>query len=67
MVCVVLLDFCQRFYWKDSKDGRCTRDKVAWSTLTLPKSKGGLGLIDPEVQSKSFVIKVNTKRSTSRG
>ena len=32
--------------------------KVAWSTLVLPKSKGGLGLIDPGLQSQALLCKV---------
>ena len=32
--------------------------KVSWSTLVLPKSKGGLGLIDPGLQSQALLCKV---------
>ena len=39
-------------------EGAFARAKVAWSTLTLPKSKGGLGLIDPENQSKAMLAKL---------
>ncbi len=37
----------RNFLWSGG-DGEFVRAKVAWSTLILPKSKGGLGLIDPE-------------------
>ena len=32
--------------------------KIAWSTLTQSKDRGGLGLIDPEVQSKALLVKL---------
>ena len=32
--------------------------KVSWSTLVLPKSKGGLGLIDLGLQSQALLCKV---------
>ena len=31
---------------------------LSWSTLILPKSKGGLGLIDPKLQSWAFLCMV---------
>ena len=31
--------------------------KVAWSVIIQPKHKGGLGLIDPFVQSKTLLAK----------
>ena len=31
--------------------------KVAWSVLIQPKQKGGLGLIDPFMQSKALLVK----------
>ena len=45
------------FLWvRNRKDNATT--KVSWSTLILPKSKGGLGLIDPELQSRALICKV---------
>ena len=32
--------------------------KVAWSTLTQSKDRGGLGLTDPEAQSKALLVKL---------
>ena len=34
-----------------------TIPKVAWSIITQPKHKGGLGLIDPFMQSKALLAK----------
>ena len=47
----------RNFLWSGG-DGSFARAKVAWSTLILPKSKGGLGLIDPETQSISLLGKL---------
>ena len=47
----------RNFLWSGG-EGAFARAKVAWSTLTLPKSKGGLGLIDPENQSKAMLAKL---------
>ena len=39
------------FLWAGNRKDNATA-KVSWSTLILPKSKGGLGSIDPGVQSQ---------------
>jgi len=31
---------------------------VKWDTLTLPISKGGLGIIDPKTQSEALFVKL---------
>ena len=41
------------FLWAGNKKDNAAA-KVSWSTLILPKSKGGLGLIDPGFQSQSL-------------
>ena len=47
----------KNFLWSGG-DGGFARGKVAWSTLILPKCHGGLGLIDPEDQSKAMIAKL---------
>ena len=39
-------------------EGGYARAKVAWTTIILPKSQGGLGLIDLESQSKAMLAKI---------
>ena len=39
-------------------EGSVAKAKVALSTLILPKSEGGLGLIDPEIQIKAMLAKL---------
>ncbi len=46
----------RNFIWS-GKDKDNARAKVAWKTLIQPKSKGGLGLIDPWQQSKALLSK----------
>ena len=47
----------RNFIWSGREGGRACA-QVAWTTLILPKSKGGLGLIDPEDQSKALLAKL---------
>ena len=47
----------RNFIWAGGDDG-LARSKVAWETLTKPKAWGGLGLIDPEKQSKALLVKL---------
>ena len=46
-----------RNYIWSGKEDHVTRAKVAWPILTTPKSRGGLGLIDPLTQSKAVLAK----------
>ena len=46
----------RNFLWSGG-DGSPTRAKVAWSVITLPTSRGGLGLIDPACQSRALLGK----------
>ena len=39
------------------KEDHATQAKVTWPILTSPKSRGGLGLIDPLSQSKALLAK----------
>ena len=42
---------------RSGKENHVARAKVAWSILTTPNSRGGLGLIDPLSQSKALLAK----------
>ncbi len=47
----------RNFLWSGG-DGTWTRSKVAWSTITQPRARGGLSVIDPEQQSKALLVKL---------
>ena len=47
----------RNFLWSGG-DGRFAQPMVAWSTITQPKERGGLGVIDPECQSKALLVKL---------
>eukprot|EP00250_Pteridium_aquilinum_P032963 c5017_g1_i1 orf=1-213(-) len=38
------------FLWMDSNGSLDTKERVAWDTIVLPQSEGGLGVFDPERQ-----------------
>ncbi|MCO5586639.1 hypothetical protein L7F22_040580 [Adiantum nelumboides] len=43
----------------DQPDGtHVTRARVRWSTVVMPTSQGGLGIIDPEMQSRALLTKL---------
>ena len=44
------------YIWS-GKENHATRAKVMWHVLTYPKSRGGIGLIDPLSQSKALLAK----------
>mgnify|MGYP000158494050 FL=1 len=44
------------FLWSGKKEGNI-RSKVAWKTIILPISKGGLGVIDPQQQCQALLGK----------
>ena len=46
------------FLWSGSDGIHDTRVRVRWSTVILPKAAGGLGIIDPEMQSKALLAKL---------
>ncbi|MCO5551035.1 hypothetical protein L7F22_004531 [Adiantum nelumboides] len=46
------------FLWGGSDGTRDTRARVAWHTVILPKEEGGLGIIDPEMQSAALLSKL---------
>jgi hypothetical protein len=55
----------RNFIW----GGKATnaRAKVKWDTLSLPISKGGLGIIDPKMQSKALLTKLLVRGLTPGG
>ena len=46
----------RNFLW-GGKNGSRTIAKVAWKVLIQPKIHGGLGLIDPLMQSRALLVK----------
>ena len=47
----------RNFLWSGG-DGSAARAKVAWSVITLPTARGGLGVIDPACQSRALLGKL---------
>ena len=45
------------YLWAGSDGSHNTRARVAWHTCILPRSQGGLGIIDPEMQSRALISK----------
>ena len=48
----------RNFLWSGSDGSSTSRARVAWQTVILPKTKGGLGIIDPELQSQALLGKL---------
>ncbi|MCO5560919.1 hypothetical protein L7F22_014539 [Adiantum nelumboides] len=48
----------RNFLWGGSDGTRDTRTRVSWRTVILPKQEGGLGIIDPEMQSATLLSKL---------
>jgi hypothetical protein len=46
----------QNFIW--ARKATNARAKVKWDTLSLPTTKGGLGIIDPKTQSEALLAKL---------
>ena len=47
----------RNFLWSGKTEGNA-RSKVKWDVITLPRSKGGLGIIDPVDQSRALLSKL---------
>lgn len=47
----------RNYLWAGSDGTEDTRARVAWPTCFLPIDQGGLGIIDPEIQSKALISK----------
>ncbi|MCO5591071.1 hypothetical protein L7F22_045048 [Adiantum nelumboides] len=48
----------RNFLWGGSDGTRDTRPQVSWRTVILPRQEGGLGIIDPEMQSAALLSKL---------
>ena len=48
----------RNFLWSGCDGLRDTRPRVAWCTIILPREEGGLGIIDPEMQSFTLLSKL---------
>lgn len=48
----------RNFLWAGSDGTRDTRARVRWSTVILPLEEGGLGIINPEIQSRALISKL---------
>ena len=47
----------RNYLWAGYDASHDTRDRVAWHTCILPRSQGGLGIIDPLMQSRALISK----------
>lgn len=47
----------RNYLWAGTDGSEDTRARVAWHTCFLPIDQGGLGIIDPEIQSKALISK----------
>ncbi len=59
MMCNQVRGVVRNFIW----GGKATnaKGKVKWDTLSLPTTKGGLGIIDPKTQSEALLAKLLIK------
>ncbi|MCO5550636.1 hypothetical protein L7F22_004125 [Adiantum nelumboides] len=48
----------RNFLWGGLDGTRDTRPRVSWRTVILPRQEGGLGIIDPEMQSAALLSKL---------
>lgn len=49
------------FLWKGDKEIQGGQCLVAWTTVTLPKEQGGLGLRDLRIHNKALIMKLTGK------
>jgi hypothetical protein len=55
----------RNFIWSEKASN--ARAKVKWETLVLPTTQGGLGIIDPKVQSEALLAKLLIRGLTPGG
>jgi len=55
-MCSQIRGIMRNFIWSGKASN--ARAKVKWETLVLPTAQGGLGIIDPKVQSKALLAKL---------
>jgi hypothetical protein len=55
-MCTQIRGIVRNFIWSGKTSN--ARAKVKWETLVLPTAQGGLGIIDPKVQSEALLAKL---------
>jgi hypothetical protein len=55
-MCSQVRGVVRNFIWSEKATN--ARAKVKWETLVLPTSQGGLGIIDPKIQSEALLAKL---------
>jgi hypothetical protein len=65
MMCSKVRGVVRNFIWGD-RDA-LARAKVKWSTMVIPITQGGLGIIDPKAQSEALLAKLLTRGLTPGG
>jgi hypothetical protein len=64
-MCSQIRGIVRNFIWSGKASN--TRAKVKWETLVLPIAQGGLGIIDPKVQSEALLAKLLIRGLTPGG
>jgi len=64
-MCSQIRGIVRNFIWSEKASN--TRAKVKWETLVLPIAQGGLGIIDPKVQSEALLAKLLIRGLTPGG
>jgi hypothetical protein len=64
-MCCQIRGIVRNFIWSGKASN--ARAKVKWETLVLPTAQGGLGIIDPKVQSEALLAKLFIKGLTLGG
>ncbi len=64
-MCSQIRGIVRNFIWSEKASN--ARAKVKWETLVLPTAQGGLGIIDPKVQSEAFLAKLLIRGLTPGG
>ena len=57
----------ENFLWSGSNGSGTSEARVAWQTVILPKIEGGLGIINPELQSQALLGKLVIRGLTPGG
>ena len=57
----------RNFLWSGSDGFGTSRAWVAWQMVILPQAEGGLGIIDPELQSQALLGKLVIRGLTPGG
>jgi len=64
-MCSQIRGIVRNFIWSGKASN--ARAKVKWETLVLPTTQGGLGIIDPKVQSEALLAKLLVRGLTLGG